>query len=51
MSMLGSRHTGLFFKQILFLMIIPQLGRFDLCGHLWVNVVTVADVVHAAATT
>ena len=51
MSMLVSRHTGLFFKQILFLMIIPQLGGFDLCGHLRVDVVTVADVVHPAATT
>lgn len=32
-------------------MVIPQLWWFDLCGHLWVDVVTVTDVVHPAATT
>lgn len=32
-------------------MIIPQLWWFNLCGQLWVDVVTVTDVVHSAATT
>ena len=45
-----TRHTSLFFQQVLFLMVIPQLWWFDLCGQLWVNVVTVTDVVHPTAT-
>lgn len=45
-----SRHTSLFFQQVLFLMVIPQLWWFDVCGHLWVDVMTVTDVVHPAAT-
>ena len=31
-------------------MAIPQLWWFDLCGQLWVDVMTVTDVVHPAAT-
>lgn len=45
-----SRHTSLFFQQVFFLMVIPQLWWFDVCGHLWVDVMTVTDVVHSAAT-
>ena len=45
-----SRPTSLFFEQVLFLMVIPQLWWFDLRGQLRVNVVTVTDVVHPAAT-
>lgn len=32
-------------------MVVPQLWWFDLCCQLWVDVVTVTDVVHPAATT
>lgn len=43
------KHTGLFFEQILFLVAVSQLRRFDLSGYLWVDVVAVTDVVHPAA--
>lgn len=43
-------HTSLFFQQVFFLRVVPQLWRFDLRGQLWVDVVTVTDVVHPAAT-
>lgn len=45
------KRTSLFFQQVFFLVVVPQLWRFDLCGDLWVDVVAVADVVHAAAAT
>lgn len=46
-----STHTSLFFQQVLLLVVVSQLGWFDLRGHLWVDVMTVTDVVHPTATT
>lgn len=43
-------HTSLFFQQVFFLMAVANLWWFDGSGQLRVNVVTVADVVHATAT-
>lgn len=41
--------TGLFLQQIFFLVPILYLGRFDLRDEFRVDVVTVADVIHATA--
>lgn len=43
------KHTSLFFQQVLLLVVVPQLWRFDLRGQLRIDVMTVADVVHPAA--
>jgi hypothetical protein len=42
--------TSLFFQQV-FLLVAAYLWRFDLRGQLRVDVVAVADVVHATAAT
>ena len=41
--------TGLLLEQVLLLVVVPDLGGLDLRGELGVDVVAVADVVHAAA--
>lgn len=43
-------HTSLFLQQVFLLVVVPQLWRLNLSGQLWVDVMTVTDVVHPATT-
>lgn len=41
--------TGLLLEQVLFLVWVPYFWRLDLSSQFWVDVMAVANVVHAAA--